>query len=468
VTDRGAIRGVPRVVGAPATPGAAALRSSAWLFAFVLMEMGCQVALLSSSLAGARTIIRTAAFAVSVALLLYVRGSQKWHPAWPMALLSLAVLTVSIFHPESNVVAGVATIVLNLAVVGPIFWAPQIRIDERVVRWLFLVLWAFHTSSALVGALQMYFPGSFQPAYASIMSDESVQTLKITLANGERVSRPMGLTDTPGGAGIGATYGVLFAMALLLDRPRPLLRLALLASMVIGCFTLYLCQVRSLLIVLIVSSLTMGVVYAPRRGLGRTLTFAASLAGSGVTGLFFAVLIGGDAVTVRLSSLVESDPGTVYYASRGVLLEHTFLDLLPDYPLGAGLGRWGMMRTYFADATSSASAIWAEIQWSGWLLDGGVPLMIFYGLAIVLALREGIRTVFRTDAAGEKLHVWASALVGYSVGMLAFSFNTVPFNGTFGIDFWLLNATLFAASQQMTSSAPTPVLEHATRAARLT
>jgi hypothetical protein len=392
--------------------------------------------------------VRTAAFAASLGLLLLLRGSQRWHAAWPMALLSLAVLMLSMFHPEtSGVTAGIATVVLNLAVMGPIFWVPQIRVDERVVRWLFLAVWVFQALSALVGALQVYFPGSFQPAYASVLSEDSVEGLKITLASGERVSRPMGLTDTPGGAGIGAAYCVLFAVALLLSRPRPLFRMVLLASMIVGCFTLYLCQVRSLLIVLIVSSLTMGIVYPLRRGFGRAMTFAVSLASAGVIGFFLAVLIGGDAVTGRLSTLVESDPGTVYYLNRGVLLQHTFFDLLPQYPLGAGLGRWGMMSSYFSD-TSNSTPIWAEIQWSGWLLDGGVPLMILYSLAIVIALREGVRVVSRTDPAGEKLHIWASALVGYGIGMVAFTFNTVPFNGTFGIDFWLLNATLFAANQQ--------------------
>lgn len=450
---QGTVQRLPRVV--EASPAAAALHSSAWLFGFVFMEMACQVALLSSSLAGARALVRTAAFAASVGLLLVVRGSQRWHPSWPLASLSLVVLVIAIFHPDtSGVVAGIATVVLNLAVVVPIFWVPQIRIDEQVLRWLFLAVWAFQTSSAVLGALQVYFPGSFEPAYASVMTDESVQALKITLASGDRVLRPMGLTDTPGGAGIGATYSVLFAMALLLNKPRPLFRVVLLASMVVGCFTLYLCQVRSLLVVLIVGNLAMGAAFSSRLNLSRAMTFAVSLAGAGVIGFFFAVLVGGESVTGRLSTLVESDPGTVYYANRGVLLQHTFFDLLPQYPLGAGLGRWGMMRTYFADATSSSAPIWAEIQWSGWLLDGGIPLMVLYTIAILIALREGIRTVSRTDPAGEKLHVWASALVGYSVGVLAFTFNTVPFNGTFGIDFWVLNATLFAASRQCAPPEP--------------
>ena len=36
-----------------------------------------------------------------------------------------------------------------------------------------------------------------------------------------------------------------------------------------------------------------------------------------------------------------------------------------------------MMLHYFGDRYNAESPqIWAEIQWTGWLLDGGIPLMI--------------------------------------------------------------------------------------------
>ena len=71
-------------------------------------------------------------------------------------------------------------------------------------------------------------------------------------------------------------------------------------------------------------------------------------------------------------SLFEEDPVTLYYQSRGLQLENAFNTLIVEYPLGAGLARWGMMRGYF-DVPSS-SEIWAEIQPGAWILDGGLVL----------------------------------------------------------------------------------------------
>ena len=45
--------------------------------------------------------------------------------------------------------------------------------------------------------------------------------------------------------------------------------------------------------------------------------------------------------------------------------------------LGAGLGRWGMMRYYFGNPWSRHSAaLWAELQFPAWILDGGIILTV--------------------------------------------------------------------------------------------
>jgi hypothetical protein len=425
------------------------LHSPGWLFAFVGLEISCQCLLLFQEIAGARVFVRSAAFGVSIALALLLRGSGDQHPAKPMALFALAIVALGIFHPlTSSLAAGFATLCLTLAIVGPIFWVPNIRISPSNVRSLFLMLWAFDTASAVFGALQVYYPGSFMPAISSTITDEGGGILQITLANGAQVARPMGLTDTPGGAAAGGTFCMIFALTLLLDRPSLLIRPFLIGSMALGCFVLYLCQVRSMLIMMLLACAAM-LVAALKGGSMRPFRGAFWAAGAAIGGFVMAVIVGGSSVTDRLGTLIEDDPGAVFYSNRGFFLEYTFTDLLPDYPLGAGLGRWGMMRNYFKDPSNVASTmIWSEIQWQAWVIDGGAPLALAMLVALGLTVREVFRIATRSDIVGSELHMTSVAVVGYSVGLVAMTFNANCFSTTFGLDFWLLNAVIFAASRQ--------------------
>jgi hypothetical protein len=431
---------------------ASALNPPAWLFGYFFVEIACQFALLVPLFAPARVVIRSAAFATSLLGVFLLRGSGDAHPSRKLAIVALGIVGALTFHPDSSgIPVSVATVLLNFAIVSPIFWVPRIRIDVNTVRALIFAFWAVQAASAAVGALQVYYPGRFQPAAASVLSDEQLGALQITLANGARVSRPMGLTDAPGGAGIGAAYCILLATGLLIDRPRLWLRVLLIASMCVGCFTLYLCQVRSLLVMVVISLIAMAAPLIMRGRFTRLATFGLPLIATAILGFALATAIGGDAVTNRLSTLIEDDPSTVYYSNRGIFLRYTFMDLLPQYPLGAGLGRWGMLRTYFGGLSDMSQPIWVEIQWTGWLLDGGIPLMIVQAGCLLLALREAVRLALRTDAAAQSLAQFAAMLAGYSVGAIALTFNSCPFASTMGLDFWLLNATLFAASRQLRS-----------------
>jgi len=93
----------------------------------------------------------------------------------------------------------------------------------------------------------------------------------------------------------------------------------------------------------------------------------------------FALALGGQSIEQRGDTLFEDDPMTVYY-SNGARRSNTVLQrLLSQYPVGAGLGRWGMMRAYFGDESNLDSPpIWAELQPNAWILDGGLMLLLFY------------------------------------------------------------------------------------------
>ncbi len=123
----------------------------------------------------------------------------------------------------------------------------------------------------------------------------------------------------------------------------------------------------------------------------------------------------------------------------------SFPELLPQYPFGAGLGRWGMINQYFGDNSDpKRKSIYVEIMWTGWLLDGGVPLIAAYVAALALAFITAIRiTLIR----GSDLWLAGALLVAYNVGALAATFVSPFFMAQGGMELWLLNAALFAAAR---------------------
>ena len=118
-----------------------------------------------------------------------------------------------------------------------------------------------------------------------------------------------------------------------------------------------------------------------------------------LAGFAWAVSVGGDVIYDRFFGITETGVMQTYRENRGLFLEHTLSESLFEYPFGAGLGRWGMMTVYFSEpANWMYPALHAEIQLTGWLYDGGLPLWLFYGGAILLALRHSYRVaVHGTD-----------------------------------------------------------------------
>jgi hypothetical protein len=142
---------------------------------------------------------------------------------------------------------------------------------------------------------------------------------------------------------------------------------------------------------------------------------------------------------------VEQDATEVYYSNRGIFLAHTVNDLLPEFPVGAGLARWGMMRGYFGDETNPSSPrIWVEIQWTGWLLDGGIPLLVVYPVAVGMACWFSLRVACSRLPGGMPL--WGALVLALNVGTVAITFNYPIFMSQGGMEFWMLNTALFAAA----------------------
>ncbi len=65
--------------------------------------------------------------------------------------------------------------------------------------------------------------------------------------------------------------------------------------------------------------------------------------------------------------------------------------------------------------------IWAEIQWTGWLLDGGVPLVLVYTALLVQTIWFAFKVATRSSTGAPAL--FAVLMCAYGVGVLAITFD---------------------------------------------
>lgn len=420
------------------------------------MQFILQILLLFPQLGMLRVPLRGCTFGLSLVSLVVLKGREKPHPATPLAHSVLIIVTLSLLlHPGLNsLLAGTAQWVLYLAILAPLYWVSRLSISLDDFRRLILILWGFHSLSALTGVLQVYFPGQFQPALSLAIQQGPLggEHLLITLASGIQIYRPMGLTDSPGGAAMAGFYALLFGIGLWLEARHPLIRAACVTTSVMGLFCIYLSQVRSILIFALICLLILAIMLLLQGQMKRVSTVL--LGGTTIAFLSFwwAIALGGEATLSRLSTLFSQRADLVYYQNRGHFLASTFNDLLLQHPLGAGLGRWGMMNAYFGDNSNPLTRqIWVEIQWTGWLLDGGIPLMVAYSLALLVVCYVSWRIALYDRK--QPLMLWGSLLFAYNVGVLAILFNAPLFIGQGGMDFWLLNAALYRAASQPSPAA---------------
>jgi hypothetical protein len=258
----------------------------------------------------------------------------------------------------------------------------------------------------------------------------------------------MGLTDVPGGAAISGLYAVLLGVGFFLTRRTPGILAMSLGSIGLGVACLYLSQVRALVVMTGISLVAVGAILVWRRDVRRlsTLVFGAALM---ITiGYVAARGMAGKDVANRMGTLVRARPSQVYYENRGRFLEDAIFKTLPRAPFGEGLGHWGMTATYFGGDRPGKS-VWVEIQWAGWIVDGGAPLLVTYLLALGVALwvAWGIARARPPSAEAHDLPFWGAIVLAYSVGATALTFSYPIFLAQSGMEFWLLNATLFAAAR---------------------
>jgi hypothetical protein len=397
--------------------------------------------------------VRVGAYAISLYAFVvwwFDRGGRHpgRHPAERWLSFVFLCLVLMMAHPGTvDLYVGVAQTALYFAIFSPLFWAPAYVKRPRQLTRLLVLLLICSGVNALVGVLQVYDPATWMPREfsATVMNTPGMLEASTYIGrNGMRIIRPPGLFDTPGAVcGAGATaavLGLIFALEPLAAWKRGI---ALGLSMA-GISAIYLSHVRASLLV----TLGMMAVYVGLLGMlnqkKRVTMFIGLAVGLVIVSLSAATFLGGEAIGERFSTLFQEDPRTLYYQSRGQQLEYAFSNLIVDYPLGAGLGRWGMMASYFgAPATFGSEAFFAEIQPNAWILDGGIFLLGLYSIALIVTIAHEVGLARRLWNTDDRILVAVVAAVNFGTVALVFSF--IPFGTAVGMQFWFLEGALHGA-----------------------
>lgn len=428
-----------------------------WLEWTMLAQVAMPALLFIPGFSAIRIVTRIAIFAIPLMAWIMLAGRRRpWSRTFPSATI-LAVtsgwLFISIGHPTANsLLSALAQVMLYLAVFCPAFWVASALKSEVQLRRLMAILLLGNSASALLGIGQFYRPDIFNPPVIAYFGPEEHKAgLSYTAADGRKVMRPCGLSDSPGAACIAGIWAGVIGLAWALRPMAAWKRLACLGLAMVGMAVIYFTMVRSALILMVLGVLSLFGFLVLRRDwrkasqltVAGALVFAASLA--------WAARDGGDAIRERFGSLLEKNIATSYQENRGRFLQDTFDNVMMQYPLGAGPGRWGMMFMYFGDHSlgygRERGPIWAEIQWTGWILDGGIVLMGAYVLAILAAMLSTAK--IGLTCPDPEIAFWAAVVWGINFAIVFQTLGSVPFVTSVGVQFWILAAALHAADARV-------------------
>jgi hypothetical protein len=424
-----------------------------WLEAFVLAQVFWGVLLFLPGSQAFRTYIRAFPYVTSLAALLACARSSGTDTAVPGARWILAVLVlliVNLVHPETWLTAGMAQVVFQMAIAAPVFWAARTWVTEsRMERMLWLIFAANFIGAAL-GMLQVYYPATFLPPQFSAMAlrlnPDFVTQLTYAGAGDRMIVRPPGLSDIPGGASIAGAITALLSFAFAMRPQRHKVgRLLYFGAAVVGITDIYLTEVRSMLLMVFGSMIVLAFIRL-RQGRVVQSGWIAACAGGLVFGSFlWAVTVGGDVIQERFQGIVDSGVMKTYQDNRGFMLDYTVQEMPFIYPFGAGLGRWGMMQVYFDEPGNWQNpALFAEIQPTGWIYDGGVLMWLFYGGALVVAMRHSYKVAI---AASGVINDFATMVFMIQLMIAGLCLTGPIFNTQVGIIFWLVTAILYGCER---------------------
>jgi hypothetical protein len=436
------------------TPRASRSERWGWLEIFAAIQLLWGALLFLPSLQPVRMYIRAMPYLASLGALLYYARHAPREP-WPASsrwlLASIALLGANLLHAETQLHAGLAQLVFQISIAAPMFWVGRIVSSRgRLERLLWIVFFA-GLASAAVGILQVYWPEWFLPtefsALARRLNPEIIGALSYYGPDGRPIVRPPGLSDMPGGAAVAGLTTVLLAVAAVShERTSWIVRLLSVGASAVGMTVLYLTQVRSLTVMAAIGVLMFAAIRLRQGRVMRSGWIALGGVALVAASFVWAAAIGGTSIEDRYSGLLETGLFQTFQESRGIFLDYTFRDLLFRFPLGAGLGRWGMMSVYFDDlARWYTPPIHVEIQITGWLLDGGVLMWLCYGGALLSAVRTSYRSA--VDRADESLQYVSAIVLVLQLTIVALCLTGPIFNTQLGSVFWMVTGALYGATR---------------------
>ena len=428
-----------------------------WGFAevFIISQTALPALLYLPGSQAFRLPIRFSAFAISLAAFAWYQVESttqaprsKMQP-WVAAIMAL--LAVMLFHPETtSLVGGIAHMAVYFSVLAPLFWAPEfVKSPEQLARLLWLLLFC-SGANAVVGVLQVYDPARWLPAeFSRIVTSNRTPSARSryigahgaadrpaagTVRHARRRRRPGDVRGAARAGLRGQRHSDVAARDFARGRGRgvrghlsePGSRQPRRHRRDDG-------------------DLLPGVRCA--RGARRAARSSAfSRAASWSRACRSRSRWAGTGISDRVNSLFVSDPFSVYQGARGSQLSYTFFDLLFQYPLGAGLGRWGMAAGYFGSNNSNSPGIWAEIQFTGWMIDGGALMVAIYVGSLLIDDAQSV-----ADCAGDAVsapRVCGAVILAAGLGPFLMIVSFTPFVAQIGIRYWFLAGALHGVASR--------------------
>lgn len=404
-----------------------------------------------------RVVVRISAFLLPMVAWYYVAskgkrrsGRESFKPFATMKFCIVWVL-IEILNPMGIAApfAVLAEAMLTISVISPLFWtAYDLKTSKQVPRMM-MILFLCNALGGVMGILQVRYPGRFDPpaipAFQALGEEMAMGIYTYQTDDGRSIMRPCGLTDTPGGACIAGAAAGLLGLCWAL-RPLAIWKrgFCLLMSF-LGIAAVYYTQVRSLLVVEVVCIMVLVALFTLQGNVIQATQIGVLGTGLILGSLVWVAINVGGAVLDRFGTLVKEDQGKLYQNSRGMFVQDTFTKTIFEYPLGAGMGRFGQTQAYFG--SSSVSAEWAEVQWPAWLLDGGIVLLFAYPYAVVAAILDSMRVALRSK--DKDLAYWAAVVVAVNISTFATCFSQMPFLAAGGLQFWTFAAVIHAADRRV-------------------
>jgi hypothetical protein len=427
-----------------------------WLEIVVLGQTMLPAMMFIPPLIPLRFLTRAAAYVLPmVAFVLYLVSGRKLvgnrrYPPVPFLAFCIGWLLVSVINPGVNTFSSAFCCVgIATGVMSPAFWAPSSIRDSRQLGRLMILLLACNGASAVMGIAQVYRPETFRPPKLALEGREGYEeAMSVTMDNGRKFLRPAGLTDSPGGAAMGGQASVALGLAVAL-LPIAWWKRGIGVSLALaGILVLFYSQVRVMIITLAIGLIFWGILLSLRGEAKRLSMLLSCVFILGAVAVASVLSSGGSKVMQRFLTLFEGNAVSVYYKNRGAFVENGLALYLPKYPLGAGPGRNGMAASMFASTVvpPDRAMIWAETQVEAWVLDGGLPLLVAYSMALAAAIASATWTALKCP--DREVAYWAGVVLVYGVGAVAMVMGYAVFMSPLGVQFWALMGALFGAQER--------------------